>query len=104
MNHCTNKKKSFTRGEVTAIFKDLRRMCQEEIDYHKNEIFADKRYNVSIEECKAFIDGIKQIKDYIIKQYYDTIIKDMEEGEFVSANSRWYTRDANYVNNKRKSK
>lgn len=84
-------KKRWSGKEVKTIFKNLDDLCKKEIKFHKENfrIYNEDYYNNKslYEEQRAFIDGIEQVRKYLIKQYFNIIVKDIVEGEDLSSST-----------------
>ena len=77
-------KKQFESKEVRQMFKDLNTACELEIKFHRNYFYSLNSRHKLDDAQQGFIDGLNHIKDYIIKQYFDLIVRPTEEDEFIS--------------------
>ena len=78
------KKKTFLAKEVKFAFKQLDNLFSQEIEHHTNMVSHLMPEGMSQKEAYAFIEGIKYARKYIAKQYYDVVLKDMEDDEFIA--------------------
>ena len=76
-------KKQFESKEVRRMFKDLNTACELEIKFHKNYFYELNGRHKLEDAQQGFIDSLEQIRKYIIKRYFDKIVKSTEEGEFI---------------------